>query len=98
MVVKNRFGKALKTIRTINKHTQEDFSLVSSRTYISSLERELKSPTLEKVDLLAKALGVHPMTIITLSYCDLENKDSAYDLLDAVKKEVADIYTRKDTA
>lgn len=42
--------------------------MVSSRTYISSLERGLKVPTVNKVDSLASVLGIHPLTLLALSY------------------------------
>ena len=48
--------------------SQEVFDEVSSRTYISALERDLKSPTLPKVDALAGVLGLHPLTLLALSY------------------------------
>ena len=64
----NQFSHALRSIRKAQGLSQEDFSLVSSRTYVSSLERGLKSPTLQKVDELAQGLGVHPLTLLTLAY------------------------------
>ncbi|AMV44273.1 helix-turn-helix domain-containing protein [Paraburkholderia caribensis] len=63
-------GKALKQIRTITGVTQEDFGLVSSRTYISTVERGLKSPTLGKIEQLAGVLGVHPLVLLTAAYMD----------------------------
>ncbi len=71
---KNNFANALKSIRKSKDLSQEDFSLASSRTYVSTLERGLKSPTLSKVDDLAHVLGVHPLTLLALSY--LQNADS----------------------
>ena len=53
MELKQAFGAALKKLRSERKLSQEDFSDVSSRTYLSTLERGLKSPTIEKVDELA---------------------------------------------
>ncbi|CAE6756084.1 helix-turn-helix domain-containing protein [Paraburkholderia aspalathi] len=64
------FGKALKQLRTITNVTQEDFGLVSSRTYISTVERGLKSPTLGKIEQLAEVLGVHPLTLLAVAYMD----------------------------
>ncbi|MBN3816747.1 helix-turn-helix transcriptional regulator [Paraburkholderia sp. Se-20369] len=65
-----RFGNALKRLREIANVTQEDFGLVSSRTYISTIERGLKSPTLGKIEQFAKVLGVHPLTLLTVAYMD----------------------------
>ncbi|PKO77725.1 MAG: XRE family transcriptional regulator [Betaproteobacteria bacterium HGW-Betaproteobacteria-15] len=66
----NHFSRALKRARSATGRTQEDFDVVSSRTYVSTLERGGKSPTLQKVDALAHVLGLHPLTLLTLAYVD----------------------------
>lgn len=87
MNLRQAFAKALKTFRTARGLTQEDFSDVSSRTYLSTLERGLKSPTIDKLQALAKVLNVHPVTILVLSYINAE--DSPVDeLLAKVKQEL----------
>jgi len=48
--------------------SQEAFSDVSSRTYMSSLERDLKSPTIHKLAELCEVMDVHPLTLLTLAY------------------------------
>ena len=48
--------------------SQEAFSDVSSRTYMSSLERDLKSPTMHKLTELCEVMDVHPLTLLTLAY------------------------------
>lgn len=48
MDIKEVFVSALKHARHTHGLTQEDFSDVSSRTYVSTLERGLKNPTLDK--------------------------------------------------
>lgn len=68
MDLKKAFGQALNETRTAKDLVQEDFSEVSSRTYISSLERGEKSPTLVKVDELATVVNVHPLTLLVLAY------------------------------
>ena len=37
---------------------------------MSTLERGLKSPTLSKIDQIAAVLGIHPLTLLVLSYSD----------------------------
>ena len=49
MAAGNSLAKALKTVRKARGLSQEAFSDVSSRTYMSTLERDLKSPTLHKL-------------------------------------------------
>ena len=41
---------------------------VSGRTYISQLERGERNATLSKLDDLAAVLGLHPATLVALSY------------------------------
>ncbi|MDZ5613993.1 helix-turn-helix transcriptional regulator [Achromobacter xylosoxidans] len=61
-------AKALKTVRKARGLSQEAFSDVSSRTYMSTLERDLKSPTISKLAELCKVMDVHPLTLLTLAY------------------------------
>ncbi len=59
---------AIRKVRKARKLTQEDFGVVSSRTYLSSLERGLKSPTLEKLEAIANVMEIHPATLILVAY------------------------------
>ena len=68
MAAKHTLSEALKTIRKARGLSQEAFSDVSSRTYMSSLERDLKSPTLNKLAELCEVMEVHPLTLLTLAY------------------------------
>lgn len=90
MDVRQALAHALRTIRMSRGLTQEDFSDVSSRTYLSSLERGLKSPTIDKMQALAEVLDVHPLTILALAYMALEG-DTADDVLRKVKQELKTI-------
>lgn len=64
----DRFGAGLQKARKSRGLTQEDFSGVSSRTYLSSLERGIKSPTISKVEALASVIGIHPLALLALAY------------------------------
>jgi transcriptional regulator with XRE-family HTH domain len=88
MEVKNAFAKALKQIRLNKGLTQEDFSNVSSRTYVSALERAIKSPTLDKIESLANVLKIEPLTLLTLTYMIKRNDVEADDLLQIINKEI----------
>ncbi|MDX8334922.1 helix-turn-helix domain-containing protein [Candidatus Cetobacterium colombiensis] len=61
MNIKIKFGKRLKEIRNQKKITQEKLSELANidRSYISDIERGIKSVSLEKMDQLAKALEVN---------------------------------------
>ena len=88
MDIKEAFAKALKQARISKQLTQEDFSNVSSRTYISSLERGLKNPTLDKINDLASVIGIHPLTLISLAYMADDNKLNTIDLFKLVTNEI----------
>ena len=74
-------GKAIWIVRKARGLTQEDFSDISSRTYLSSLERNLKSPTLDKLAQLAVVLQVHPVTLVALSTLATTNDRAVEGLL-----------------
>ncbi|WP_180126877.1 helix-turn-helix domain-containing protein [Rhodoferax sp. BLA1] len=84
----NNIAMAIKTARRTKGMSQEDFSLVSSRTYLSTLERGLKSPTLNKLDELATALGIHPLTLLTMAYLNNNLPASIAALLSKVEAEL----------
>lgn len=90
MELKKAFGSALRSLRVRKGLTQEDFSIVSSRTFLSSLERGIKGVTLEKIDELASTIGVHPITLIVACYLELEKDtpDALEALLSRVRTEL----------
>jgi transcriptional regulator with XRE-family HTH domain len=59
---------------------------VSSRTYLSTLERGLKSPTLNKLAELCEVMDIHPLTLLTLAYAG--DGDDAERLLARVRQEL----------
>ena len=91
MNTKTAFGLALKKVRKVKGLTQEDFGDVSSRTYLSTLERGIKSITLEKLNDLAQVLGVHPLTLLVLTYQISKSEDSIDELLNNIKREILDL-------
>lgn len=68
MTAKSPLPAALRTARKARGLSQEAFSDVSSRTYLSSLERGLKSPTWQKLTQLCEVMEIHPMTLLALAY------------------------------
>lgn len=93
MTSKNSFPAALKTVRKARGLSQEAFSDVSSRTYMSSLERGLKSPTLSKVAELCEVMDVHPLTRLTLAYGGDSKGES--EVIERVRRELATIQAKK---
>jgi transcriptional regulator with XRE-family HTH domain len=90
MKMQKRFGRALQALRKARGLTQEDFSLISSRTYLSSLERGLQSPTMAKLDEFAPLLGVHPVTLFAMGYASNDAR-SIDALCDEVKSELLEL-------
>ncbi|ATH79636.1 transcriptional regulator [Ectopseudomonas mendocina] len=87
MELNQAFGQALKRSRTAAGRTQEDFATISSRTYLSALERGLQSPTLEKLADLCELLGMHPVTLMAAAYL-VKDESSVDELLQTVLDEL----------
>jgi transcriptional regulator with XRE-family HTH domain len=93
MTPKNTFPAALKIVRKARGLSQEAFSDVSSRTYMSSLERGLKSPTLSKVAELCEVMDVHPLTLLTLAYGG--DSKGVSEVIERVQRELVAIQAQK---
>ena len=88
-------AKALKSSRKSRGLTQEDFSCVSSRTYLSLLERGKKSPTLDKIQTISQTLGIHCLSLMTLTYMYTEEGKDLDALLLRVRNEVESMEDKK---
>ena len=88
MATTNSLATALKTVRKARGLSQEAFSDVSSRTYLSTLERGLKSPTLSKLSALCEVMEIHPLTLLTLAYAG-DKESNITGLLAQVQSELA---------
>ena len=97
MPAKHTLSEALKTIRKARGLSQEAFSDISSRTYMSSLERDLKSPTLNKLAELCDVMEVHPLTLLTLAYAGKKPKQ-AEQVLAQVRQELEAVLKASDAA
>ncbi|HEJ3188758.1 helix-turn-helix transcriptional regulator [Pseudomonas aeruginosa] len=95
MTAKHSLATAIRTIRKARGLSQEAFSDVSSRTYMSSLERDLKSPTMHKLTELCEVMDVHPLTLLTLAYAG-DSTRKADELLARVRQELNGIIESKN--
>jgi transcriptional regulator with XRE-family HTH domain len=86
MNLRQALAAALKTVRKNRRLTQEDFGLVSSRTYLSTLERGLKSPTLDKLQDISEVMTVHPASLILLA-CAIRDGDKSGVTIDSISTE-----------
>jgi transcriptional regulator with XRE-family HTH domain len=93
MAPQNSLAAAIKTVRKARGLSQEAFSDVSSRTYMSSLERGLKSPTLNKLSEISEVMDIHPLTLLTLAYAGDWRR--AEQLLARVRRELDQIMAVK---
>ncbi|CAP44911.1 helix-turn-helix domain-containing protein [Bordetella petrii] len=89
-------GQAIKTVRTLRGLSQEAFSDVSSRTYLSTLERGLKNPTLSKLAELCEVMQIHPLTLMALAYVD--DASQAKSLLSQVEGELGMVWRATNQA
>ncbi len=87
MKLQQAFGEALRRHRKISGLSQEDFFKVSGRTYLSELERGLKTPTLDKIDALASTIGIHPISLLAECY-KIKDEVSIDDLWRQVEKDL----------
>lgn len=85
---KRRLGAALRLARVAAGLTQEDFGVVSSRTYVSTIERGQNSPTFEKLEALAQAMKLHPGALMLLPYLMDEPPAKRIELLNAIGRQV----------
>ncbi|HEH8398684.1 helix-turn-helix transcriptional regulator [Pigmentiphaga sp. YJ18] len=96
MAAKDSLATAIRTVRKARGLSQEAFSDVSSRTYMSSLERDLKSPTMHKLAELCEVMEVHPLTLLTLAYAG-DSTRKVDQLLAQVRQELEAVLKERDT-
>ncbi|WP_089162548.1 helix-turn-helix domain-containing protein [Caballeronia sordidicola] len=90
MSLRNGLARALKAARRVSGVAQERLD-VTSRTYLSQLERGRQTPTLDKLDAIAGAIGVHPLSLLIYAYsCDRTDLQIV-DIQARIKGELAQI-------
>ena len=95
MAEKHSLATAIRTVRKARGLSQEAFSDVSSRTYMSSLERDQKSPTMHKLTELCEVMEVHPLTLLTLAYAG-DSSRKADQVLAQVRQELEAVLKERD--
>lgn len=86
---------AIKWVRQARGLSRKAFSDVPNRTYLSTLERGQKNPTLSKLDEPCEAIAIHPITLLTLAYSS-DSPRKHEQLLAQVRKELDEL-SRDDT-
>lgn len=70
-------GRALRLARLMAAMSQDDMTVVSSRTFVSSIERGLKSPTVEKLSQIGNALNVEAAAIVVVAaLLEVKNREA----------------------
>ncbi|WP_394234481.1 helix-turn-helix domain-containing protein [Pseudomonas anguilliseptica] len=89
MELKQAIGQAFKELRVSRGLPQE--AAGASQSYISDVERGLKSPTIEKFNELATNIGVHPLIILAKGYLLAGTPETVDELLTLLKTELCDL-------
>ena len=90
MSLKTAFAAVLKAMRAGKGLTQRNLAEVSSRTYVSKLERGQSSPTLEMITALSGPLHMNPLTLVAITL-SAESGQSVNALLRRTQEELADL-------
>ncbi|NUT76876.1 helix-turn-helix domain-containing protein [Pseudomonas sp. C1C7] len=90
MSVKNAVAVVLKAMRKARGLSQKNLAEVSSRTYVSKLERGQSSPTLEMMSTLSSPLGLSPLGLVALTLAT-ETGQSIRSLINHVENEFEEL-------
>ncbi|MCO4878236.1 helix-turn-helix transcriptional regulator [Paraburkholderia caribensis] len=90
MSIRHGLARALRAARKMRRVSQESLT-VSSRTYLSALERGLQAPTLEKLDEIAGGIGVHPLTLLIYAYTVDQTPNEKLEMKERVLAEMAEL-------
>lgn len=80
MLLRNAYAAVLQLVRTRLGLTQHDVALTVAPSHISQLESVKTSPTLEVSQELARALHLHPVSLLTLVHAARDQR-TARDIL-----------------
>lgn len=78
-------GQAIRWHRTKLNLSQETIGI--SQSYVSDIERGLKSLSVEKLEEFADAMGVHPLSILAKCYLLKDTSVSLADIVDRINDE-----------
>jgi len=90
MSVKTAIAAVLKAMRRARGLSQNNLAEVSSRTYVSKLERAQSSPALEMMTTLSAPLNISPLTLVAITI-GTETKQPISSLIKLVEDEIADL-------
>lgn len=80
-------ARGLRAARKLRGVSQDGLG-VSSRTYLSALELGKQTPTLDKLDEIARAIGVHPLSVLYYAYAVGLTPQEVRELGQLVRSEI----------
>jgi len=98
MDLRRGLARSLRLIRKARGLAQSQLADAAGRTYLSEIERGVKNPTVEKIDRLARAMKVHPLTVLTIAYLARLEEKELLDLQERVDKETRSVLSKADAA
>ncbi len=100
MPSKQAVGKAFRLARKAAGLSQDDFTYMSSRTFVSSIERGLKSPTIEKLSQLCELIGTEPALVVMLatSIDELDGKRAPTTPLTGLNEQVQSLLSKLESS
>ncbi|QXI30963.1 helix-turn-helix domain-containing protein [Pseudomonas vanderleydeniana] len=90
MSLKATFAAVLKALRATRGLSQKKLAEVSSRTYISKLERGQCCPTLEMISALSVPLNVSPLTLMAVTL-GAQTGESIKVLVSRIEQEATEL-------
>jgi transcriptional regulator with XRE-family HTH domain len=84
-------GLAIRELRQSKGLSQE--SIGASQSYISDIERGIKTLSVEKLDEIANCIGVQPVTILAKCYMIKNDSTDSTILLSLLAEELSDLET-----
>lgn len=90
MSIKTAVASVLKAMRKGRGLSQRDLAEVSSRTYVSKLERGQSSPTLEMMATLSAPLGLSPLTLVAVTI-SAETGQPIRSLISRLEEEIGQL-------
>lgn len=88
MSIRLGLARGLRAARRMRGISQDGLG-VSSRTYLSALELGKQTPTLDKLDEIARAIGVHPLSVLSYAYAVGLTPQEVRELRRVVRSEIA---------
>lgn len=88
MDLKQVFGNTFTRARKQAGLVQEDFEPISSRSYISYIERGKVSISLDKLNELSGVIGMHPASMIFQTYLAFDKEVSALELMSRIMDDL----------